>query len=162
MKEKEQELLNQENKRKRYLNMLFSMLRKREQITLSDTKTYFNNTEIRLIGEVLSAGYAGKRLISTRLADILGVTRSAVSQIVNKLEKQGIVRRVPDDVDKKIAYIEVTEDALEKYGSDLQLCIQFIGDVVEKFGEEKFETMYALINDFSDLLQKEKEKISKK
>lgn len=162
MKEKKKELLNQEDKRKRYLNMLFSIFQKKEQITVSSEKTYFNNTEIRLIGEVLSAGYEGKRLISTRLADILGVTRSAISQIVNKLEKQGIVRRVPDDVDRKIAYIEVTEEALEKYGSDLHLCIEFIGDVVEKFGEEKFETMYALINDFSDLVQKEKEKMIRK
>ncbi|MFQ7077253.1 MAG: MarR family transcriptional regulator [Christensenellaceae bacterium] len=48
-----------------------------------------------LLGEVILAGYDGKRIISTQLVARLGVTRSAVSQMVNKLEARGIVRRVP-------------------------------------------------------------------
>ena len=85
--------------------MVFSLLKKREEIIISDKKTRFSNTELRLLFEILTAKYEGKRLISTQLAKRLGVTRSAISQIVNRLEEEGVVRRVADDVDRKIAYI---------------------------------------------------------
>ena len=71
----------------------------------------------------------------------MGITRSAVTQMVNKLEAERRVHRVPDDVDRKIAYIEVTEKAQEKYGTDLLLCAQFVDTIVRKFGENKFEKM---------------------
>ena len=132
------------------------MFKKREQTFYSNEKTHFNSTEIRLIGEILSAEDEGKRLISTRLAEILGITRSAVSQIVNKLEQEGVVRRVADDVDRKIAYIEVTEEALDHYGEDLRLCMDYVGGIVKKFGEKKFETMYSLIEEFTALMEKDK------
>ena len=157
MKEARQQLTNVTDERKRYLNMVFSMLRKKEQISFSTEKTYFSSTEIRLIGEVLSAEYEGKRLISTRIADLLGITRSAVSQLVNKLEAEGVVKRVPDAVDRKIAYIEVTDKVLEKYGEDLKLCLEFVGNIVDKFGVKRFEEMYTLFTELSELIQKERE-----
>lgn len=150
------EKLKKQNKNAKYLTMLFSMFKNREQSFNSATKTHFNGTEIRLIGELLFAEYEGKRLISTRLADILGITRSAVSQIVNKLEQEGVVRRVPDEVDRKIAYVEVTDEALEKYGEDLRLGAEFARTIVEKFGEERFEMLYVLLNEFTELLDKER------
>ncbi len=150
----------------KYLQMIFSMLKKRENLVLSDKKTHFNDTEIRLLSEVLSAKYDGRRLISTQLANLLGVTRSAVSQIVNRLEEQGVVERVADSMDKKIAYIEITDSAMAAYGEDLDFCLDFVGRVVEKFGEDNFKTMYTLFDDFMALVENERwdygEKISRK
>lgn len=160
MEEQKLENVSQEIKNKRYLKMLFSMFKKREQTFYSNEKTHFNGTEIRLIGEILSAEDEGKRLISTRLAEILGITRSAVSQIVNKLEMEGVVRRVADDVDRKIAYIEVTEEALDHYGEDLRLCMDYVGGIVKRFGEKKFEMMYSLIEEFTALMEKDKENLT--
>lgn len=69
-----------------YLGKIFTMLKKKEGVALTKVKSHFNNSEMRLLGEVILAGYDGKRIISTQLAARLGVTRSAVSQMVNKLE----------------------------------------------------------------------------
>lgn len=144
---------NEITKNERYLTMAFNLLKRREQFIIADKKTHFSDTEIRLIAEVIAARYQGKRLISTQLADLLGVTRSAVSQIVNRLEMQGFVQRVPDAVDKKIAYIEITEETKATYGKDLDICLAFIGKAVEKFGEANFEKMYALMCGFIDVLE---------
>ena len=100
-------------------------------LAVSAKETHFSDTELRLIAEILSATYEGKRLISTQLADMLGITRSAVSQIVNNLEKRNVVKRVADDVDRKIAYIELTEEAMESYLADLKIYEPFIERVVE-------------------------------
>lgn len=144
------------SKNEKYLHSVFSLLKKRDSLTVADRKSRFNDTELRLMGEVLTAKYEGKRLISTQLAKLLGVTRSAISQIVNRLEEQGVVKRVPDDVDRKIAYIEITESTLSTYEEDLKTCADFIGGVVSAFGEEKFETMCESLNEFIVVLEQEK------
>ena len=125
----------------KYLNGIFSMMKHMDNLTIADKKTRFNSTEMRMIGEIMASRYVGKRLISTQLAQLLGITRSAVSQIVNRLESQGILKRVADDVDRKIAYVEITEEALETYGDDLKICVDFVGRVVDKFGVERFNNM---------------------
>ena len=134
----------------KYVHDVFELVRKVESLSVVDKDTRFNSTELRLIGEVLAAKYAGKRLISTQLAKLLGVTRSAISQIVNRLEKEGVVARVSDDVDKKIAYIEITDEILETYSEDLAACVDFVGKVVAKFGVERFNQMCALVDAFCE------------
>lgn len=142
----------------KYLNAVFSMIKKRDSIIVSNKKTRFNDTELRLINEVLLAKQRGKRLISTQLATKLGVTRSAVSQIVNRLETTGVVKRVPDEVDRKIAYIEVTDDTMDSYRADIKTCSDFIGGIVEKFGEEKFQQMRNLLEEFMDMMEEERQR----
>ena len=141
----------------KYLNSVFSMMKKRDGIMVADKKTRFNDTELRLISEVLSAKQGGNRLISTQLATKLGVTRYAISQIVNRLEEAGALKRVPDAIDRKIAYIEVTEETMESYRADIKTCGDFIGRVVEKFGEEKFQQMKNLLEEFMDKMEEERQ-----
>ena len=142
----------------KYLNAVFSMMKKRDNIMVADRKTRFNDTELRLISEVLSAKQGGNRLISTQLATKLGVTRSAISQIVNRLEETGVLKRVPDAVDRKIAYIEVTEETLDSYRADMKTCGDFVGRVVERFGDEKFKQMKCLLEEFIDMMEEERQR----
>ena len=139
----------------KYLNAVFSMMKKRDGIMVADKKTRFNDTELRLISEVLSAKQGGNRLISTQLATKLGVTRSAISQIVNRLEETGVLKRVPDAVDRKIAYIEVTEETMDSYRADMKTCGDFVGRVVERFGEEKFKQMKCLLEEFMEMMDED-------
>ncbi|MBQ8430114.1 MAG: MarR family transcriptional regulator [Clostridia bacterium] len=146
----------------RYLNAMFTMLKKRESVVVTGKSNKFNDTELRLIGEILSAKCENRRLISTQLATLLGVTRSAISQIVNRLEERGVVRRVDDDVDRKIAYIEVTDETLAQYQTELKLCTDFAGKVVKDYGVEKFETLCKLFEEFIETVEKERAEICAK
>ena len=146
----------------KYLNGIFTMMKNMDNLTVADKSTRFNSTEMRMIGEIMASRYVGKRLISTQLAQLLGITRSAVSQIVNRLEAQGILMRVADEVDRKIAYIEITENALEMYGDDLKICVDFVGRVVERFGVEKFNNMCAAFEEFCAMVEVEQADFVKK
>lgn len=146
----------------KYLNGIFTMMKNMDNLTIADKSTRFNSTEMRMIGEIMASRYVGKRLISTQLAQLLGITRSAVSQIVNRLESQDILQRVADEVDRKIAYIEITENALETYGDDLKICVDFVGRVVEKFGVEKFNNMCAAFKEFCAMVEVEQADFVKK
>jgi DNA-binding MarR family transcriptional regulator len=87
-------------------------------------------------------------LISTRLADRLGITRSAISQIVGKLEECGAVRRVPDAVDRKIAYVELTEEIQEKYKDVVNEYVNFVGMIIARMGVNKMDRFLALASEF--------------
>ncbi len=138
-----------EQNNKEYLSRIFTMLKKLDNLVIMARDSRFNRTELRLITEVILAKCENRRIISTQLAKRLNVTRSAVSQIVNRLETQGIVRRIADDVDKKIAYVEFTGEAEETYEKELDEAAKFIGKLVEKFGKEKLDTLLALSEEFS-------------
>lgn len=140
----------------RRMQALYILSKRRESLAIATKNTHFRDTELRLLAEIVQANSEGKRLISTQIADRLGITRSAISQIVNRLEKEGVVKRVPDAVDRKIAYIELTEETLELYKKDWAFCQQFFGKIVKKFGEEKFDQMCALTNEFLDLIEEGK------
>lgn len=147
-------ILGKGDKRETYLLKIFTMLKQRDNMAISKKSTCFNNTELRMITELVSAKMENRRLISTQLAKILGITRSAVSQIVQRLENENVIRRLPDEVDKKIAYVELTETVIEKYRDDVEKCITFVGEVVDELGEEKFETMYALFMEFMGIAKR--------
>ena len=140
----------------KYLHQLFYLLQKRENAAVARKKDAFNNTELRLLGTILSAKERGERLISTRLADVLGITRSAISQIVNRLEARGVVKRVADDVDKKIAYIEASEDIENRYQQAMKAYTAFTGKVIKKYGAEKFQTLCEMADEFLALFEEEK------
>ena len=142
-----------ESKNQEYLAKIFKLIRQRDEIVFADGKTHFNKTELRLLSEVAAAKAEGKHLISTQIAKRLGITRSAVSQIVNRLEEQGVVKRVGDKSDKKIAYVELSTEILDEYATDIQNCKQFVGRLVEEFGEENFEQMCALTEQFVALVK---------
>lgn len=137
-----------------YLLKIFQIMKRRDSIVITDKKTQFKSTEIRLISELLAAKYQGRRMISSQLARALGVTRSAVSQIVGQMEKDGLVIRVPAETDKKIAYVELTDAALKTYSKDITTCMDFVGSLVEKFGEDKFNQLCVLFDEFIDLAEK--------
>ena len=144
---------NENMKKEERMVKLFQMMKAQNTLALAEKNMTFNHTELRLIGEVLGAKYEGKRLISTQLAGKLGITRSAVSQIVNRLEKEGVVNRVPDDIDRKIAYVEIAPSVLERYGKEIGKYADFIAEVVEKYGEENFDKMHELFISFTSLMQ---------
>lgn len=150
-KENDWLILGRGGKREEYLSKVFTMLKQQNNMIISNKKTRFNNTELRMITELISAKMEGRRLISTQLAKLLGVTRSAVSQIVQRLEKEGVIIRLPDEIDKKIAYVELSETVVKNYREDIEKCVAFIGELVEEFGEEKFNELYALFGEFMTL-----------
>ena len=145
-----------------YVDLFFSVIKKKNSILMTDKKTHFNETEMCLIREILEANKKDSRLISTQLASRLGVTRSAISQIVNRLEKAEVVKRVPDAVNKKIYYVELLEGTEEKYNEDLAVCGDFITKTIEAFGEEKFALLCKFVEEFSVVAEEQKDKPKKR
>ena len=134
----------------RLLQELYSIARRLESAQLFNHAFPFNNTEMQLIKEILRAKETGGRMISSRLAKVLGITRSAVSQMVSKLEAKNVVRRVPDDKDRKIAYIELSDTARAQYEDMKDRVNAILSSVIGELGDEKVETFVKSAHEFVD------------
>ena len=111
-------------------------------------KAELSTTEFRLLREVILEGRKGREIISSELARRLGITRSAISQIVTKLESKNLVKRTASDTDKKIAYIKLSDFAAETFEKQCVRGNEFIQKVVDIFGEER---MHSLCSEYDEL-----------
>lgn len=134
----------------RLMQELYSIARRLDSAQLFNHAFPFNNTEMQLIKEILRAKEVGGRMISSRLAEALGITRSAVSQMVNKLESKNVVKRVPDEKDRKIAYIELSDTARAQYEDMKGRVNAILSNVIEELGNEKVETFVKSAHEFVD------------
>ncbi|MBQ9117600.1 MAG: MarR family transcriptional regulator [Clostridia bacterium] len=140
--------MQETSKQKEQLKRILFIYKKMEDVTRTDKNTPFNSTELQLLKELIFAKLENGRLISTQLAKRLGVTRSSVSQMVQKMEKQGILYRVPDEIDRKIAYIQMTPEAEELCRAELKKWTDGLVEIVKEFGEDKLENMLNLFDEF--------------
>ena len=145
-------------KEREYIKKIFLVGKRLEEVVQTEKDTPFNGTELRLLKELVLVKLENERIISTNLAKRLGVTRSSVSQMVNKLEKEGVVYRQPDEVDRKIAYIQMTESAEQLCMAELKKWTGALTEVVETFGEEKMQALLSLAEEFAQTAQTVKEK----
>ena len=148
MTENDKTIKMRESENEEYLCKIFAMLKKVEKFSGLKEKTELNNTELRLISEIIFARQEGERLISTQLAKRLNVTRSAVSQIVNNLENRGVIQRVDAEDDKKIAYVELTESAMEIYQNAKKAGVDFVGEFLKEFGKDNLDLLLNLMDSF--------------
>ena len=129
---------------------MYAIGKRLEELKIFHRAMPFNNTEMQMMREIIAAKERGSRVISSGMAKLLGITRSAVSQMVKKLESKGVVRRVPDSRDKKIAYIELSDKARSIYEESRARVNGLLERIVAKLGAEKVEHFITGTNEFID------------
>lgn len=112
-------------------------------------KAKLSQTEFRLILEVILEREKGRDIISSELARRLGITRSAVSQIVTKLEERDIVKRVASPTDRKIAYVQLSDSAISIFNEQLSHLNQVMDSVLQEYGEERLQSLLQEYDEFA-------------
>ena len=144
-----------------YLIKSFELMRSMENIDFFDGVTNLSRTEFHLLREVILEAEKGKNIISSELARRLGITRSAVSQIVTKMEQRGIVKRVASPTDRKIAYICLSESTMAVFKEQCRHANETMQRIVDVYGEDKIRTFfeeYDALRKVVDQVMKEREK----
>ncbi len=100
-------------------------------------------TEFRILREIIVEQKKGGHIISSELARRVGVTRSAISQIVSKLEEREVLVRIDAPDDKKIAYVEFSPKAYEIFNKECVRVNKIMEKVVNEFGAQKMEKWLA-------------------
>ena len=144
-----------------YLIKSFELMRSLENVDFFAGVSNLSRTEFHLLREVILEAEKGKNIISSELARRLGITRSAVSQIVTKMEQRGIVNRVSSPTDRKIAYICLSESSMAVFEEQCKQANETMKRIVELYGEDKIRTFfneYVELRKVVDHVMKEREK----
>ena len=132
----------------KYLNKLILMIKFMDGLSILPEGINLTQMEFRLIREIVLEEEAGSHIISSELARRLGITRSAVSQLVAKLEKRNVVKRVASPTDRKIFYVALSDSALSAFKKNWKAANDFVNRVVEEFGAENTDKLIALSEEF--------------
>ena len=114
----------------------------------------FHFGELVVLSTVTASGYtAGGRLNVTEIQQRLHVSKPAVSQILNSLEKKGCITRRIDPSDRRKIAVAATPkgDALLKQtnaGYEDAMC-----ELFSRFGEENTKNLAELLNRFADVYE---------
>ena len=137
-----------------YLLKLFQVAKDMEQLGFFGEEASLSKTEFRLVREIVMEEKQGNKIISSELARRLGITRSAVSQLVNKMEERDIVKRVNSPTDKKIAYIQLSDKALAEFNEQSKTANDLMARVAEIYGEERLKSLISAYDEFTATFEK--------
>lgn len=137
-----------------YLIKFFQIVRDMENMDFFAGVSKLSRTEFRLLREVVMEEEKGRSIISSELARRLGITRSAISQIVTKLELKGIVKRVDSPTDRKIVYIRLSDNSLTVFEEQCKEANAIMERVVELIGEEKMKAFFGAYEEVGDAIAK--------
>ena len=89
----------------------------------------------------------GSRL--TDLAESSGLSKQAVGEVVDDLEKLGYVERARDPEDGRAKVIRLTGRGADAHRTALQLFADIERDLAERYGAERVETMRELLEEIA-------------
>ena len=91
------------------------------------------------------------------LAELHKTSMPAISQMLNLLEKKGMIERRPSQTDRRVVCIELTDQGEETLDAAFEQFMSFVTKVVSRLGEEDtrmlielFSRLYAIIEEISN------------
>jgi DNA-binding MarR family transcriptional regulator len=91
---------------------------------------------------------AGEPLTLSELAERLSCVRSNITQLVDRLESDGLVRRVADPSDRRSIRAELTELGKERQVAGAAEVVRVQQEVIEKLGGADLSAIEAALSSF--------------
>ncbi|MCR5490767.1 MAG: MarR family transcriptional regulator [Bacilli bacterium] len=104
---------------------------------------------------VWAARSRGGQATLGQLSSILGISLPRCSNLAKRLEEEGYIKRSNDPCDKRICYVEVTEEGEEFFQNGCKMWLRFIADYRKRIGEENFENLLKIMELTKEYLREE-------
>ena len=85
-----------------------------------------------------------------QLADRMNTKESTVVRLLDRMEKEKMVRRVSSKTDRRVRYLELTETGRPLYEGHTERAEQFKDDAIRGIGEEELEIFKKVLNQMLD------------
>lgn len=96
----------------------------------------------------------------TRIAPRMGMEPNSLSRILKSMEEKGFVARKKDSVDKRMAYICLTELGKAKREVAMKAVYRLERAIVKNMDQEKLEAFHEVANNIPEAVEEFKEKMS--
>ena len=132
------------NKCIKNLNTLFS----------EEEAAKFSNNDYYYLMIIESLGQAN----FTEIAETLQVTKPAVSAIIKKLSRLGLVEKIQSEVDKRISYVQITPKGKSILEGDVKIyssIVDLIRNIVKN--KEEYEIIERVIKELANIIELKEE-----
>ncbi|HEX7049922.1 MAG TPA: MarR family transcriptional regulator [Longimicrobiales bacterium] len=105
------------------------------------------------LGVLRSLVTKGGSLPLGRLADMLSCVRSNVTQLVDRLEAEGLVRREPDPQDRRSTLAVITEEGRERYEAASRAREEAEREILGGMSAERRKQLAALLHEVGTTIE---------
>lgn len=99
------------------------------------------------------------RIYLRELSEELKIPISGVSQMIGRLQENGMVRWKHEGKGEQGTYIEITDRGVEAVKKQQDILKSFYGTVVTRYGIDKFVQMLDMVTELENIMTDELEKI---
>ena len=79
------------------------------------------------------------------LAERLGFVKSSVTQLIDRMEAEGLVSRLSDPTDRRAVLAQVTEEGLRRYRAGMQTLHILEQELLEEFTQQERTQLLSLL-----------------
>ena len=97
--------------------------------------------------ECMDILYLEGRVTAGRLAEVTGLTTGAITGVVDRLEKAGLVRRERDEADRRKVFIAVVPEAIDKLSHFYVPMQQAMEKVCSGYSDEELRLLLRFANE---------------
>lgn len=94
-----------------------------------------------------------------QLAEVTGLTTGAITGMVDRLEKAGFVRRVPDPNDRRKIRIEAVTEKYEAMADVFESLGEAMDGLLGGYSDKELETIYDFMSRLPKLMEEETKKL---
>jgi len=96
----------------------------------------------------------------TRIAPRMGMEPNSLSRILKSMEEKGFIYRKKDDVDKRMAYVFLTDFGKEKREVALRAVFRLEKAIVNQIAQEKLDAFFEVARHIPNAIEEFKEKMA--
>jgi DNA-binding MarR family transcriptional regulator len=129
-------------------NDLFHLLMRCSKITETQSDAVLqsvNLTKAKLMALWVLVEY-GEPVPLGELAEYLHSVRSNATQMVDRLEAEGLVQRVYDPKDRRVVLAQITEEGRRRYEEGKRVHLQLREQLIQQFTQEEQTQLITLLN----------------
>ena len=86
------------------------------------------------------------------IGDCLSMKKPATSKMLNNLEDKGYIKRFSNKKDRRITYIDLTEEGENLLIKHHQQVDEFLDNIINKMGEDDIKMLINLLNKLSNVI----------
>ena len=120
------------------------------------------NTEAAQHGLTMSTGYVLLSIDhldgtpSTKLGPMMGMEPRSLVRTLQSMEEDGLIKRKPDKIDKRVVRIFLTEKGKKKRDLSKVRVIQFNEFIHKKVGKKKLKGFFKVMDEINTIINEEK------
>lgn len=108
-----------------------------------------HRTDLEVIGLIIDAERCGERLTPGQLSRHAGLSAAAVSALIDRLQSSGHATRSRHERDRRMVFVDVTDEAREVSRERFAPLNQGMSDVLDRYSDAELEVAARVMHDLA-------------